>query len=609
MNPNHAWCGLLIVGWLAGCSTTDSPDQGAGQDAGMNDPDAGRTQDLGAPDMGTGPLDTGVAYDAGPGSGSLDGTSLEGLSVQWSGDIAVCNAWRENDSLEQEIAAKVRLELKESPRVSLDQAHLQSAFLSGGRTMRSPVSGGQEVVDMAVVQTTLRDYEVRDPAGNSSLSAVLEHRLASGAIIEEYLSVYRQRGDTSPVVYGTGYEVAFGYRAPGASSLEGIYMEPCGGAEELESAVEVLVGRNNEHAITVTRYFDTLATFAGSYPVQLKAHAVKLSDRPWDTEWVRGFWAHTYSAQHHNWFENTRLDFRGDLGRYETIFEPFDRGDMLGINETIARIDLKELAAWDVTPTIEMEILDLQTGNTRLETFSTDGRWRLVDTRRTTEAERFSCPGAQVVTLSTEELSYGFHLVNCGDEFNVSKLIPISFLHEPEQIGQAVEGAALQEVVIDGRPGIRAQVGNSQVEISKGTEEYYFVTVLDESSQPVMKSLMYEHALADPRSVDEVHAFEGQGVRLEFTRRWVSLGVGESYIYAPRRFSLSFDGVAEEVLAWDRMVYTNSHHNWADRFEAVQGGLRMTWETQFLPQERHTIQVIRESDGVEVLPQTEVSKL
>jgi hypothetical protein len=88
-------------------------------------------------------------------------------------------------------------------------------------------------------------------------------------------------------------------------------------------------------------------------------------------------------------------------------------------------------------------------------------------------------------------------------------------------------------------------------------------------------------------------------------RRWVFQGVGNSGIYAPVSFDLSFDGQTHQVEAWDRMTYTNTHHNWDDQLIAETDTLRVFWMVLGFGQE-YTVRAERISDGVEVLPPTTI---
>ena len=196
---------LLAISTLlsVACGSTDTQpvdsgtpdaaaDAGVTLDSGPSDSgasnDAGHTPDAGSGDTGAGrdvgPRDVG-SVDAGPGSENLVGTSLEGIQIQWNGALELCSSWRESRTFQQELDQKIHVTIPPHFRASLGDGHLAAATLEAGVARRSPF--GADHHDLAGVSSTLTEYELRDPEGDTSLSAVIRHDLgAAGALQESY---------------------------------------------------------------------------------------------------------------------------------------------------------------------------------------------------------------------------------------------------------------------------------------------------------------------------------------------------------------------------------------------------------------------------------------
>ncbi len=93
---------------------------------------------------------------------------------------------------------------------------------------------------------------------------------------------------------------------------------------------------------------------------------------------------------------------------------------------------------------------------------------------------------------------------------------------------------------------------------------------------------------------------------MRLVRRWAGPGVGESALYAPVRFELSFDEQSHTVDAWDRLEYENTHHNWNDSLEARTDDLALFYNVRWNNGLTHTVRAVRISDGAEVLAETEI---
>jgi hypothetical protein len=95
---------------------------------------------------------------------------------------------------------------------------------------------------------------------------------------------------------------------------------------------------------------------------------------------------------------------------------------------------------------------------------------------------------------------------------------------------------------------------------------------------------------------------------MRLLRRWAGQGVGESSIYAPLSFQLTFGGATHFVDAWDRFAYTNTHHNWQDQLEARTDTLTLFWTVTFESGPLvHRVRAVETTSGQEVLPETVIT--
>lgn len=613
---------------LAACGDDEAPpDAGTNHDALPGDaaPDAGIADlgldaalgDGGRPDaagLDVGFRDVGTV-DAGPGSENLIGTSLEGITIEWDEPLELCTRWMENAPLEDELARKVHITLPPHFRPSLGDGHLASLTLDAGRVRRSPLAVDQLEVAEHLTRSRLTEYTLREPNGNTSLFASIDHELDDGAILVEQYNVYRQRGDTRPVRFESGgYEAAFAY-IPASVPNGGLSLERCGGEPELEPQIGVISLRNGERRGTALRQYRSTLSFAGSYPVQLETSIFVFSDRPWQQFRAAGFWAHTYSAQHHNWFEDTLVDFTRDLGWYETVYEPYLDGRVT-TDRMLLRARTLELNAWEVSPRAELEWLDLATGQVSTETWTVEsgGFWHQVEAKLLAGMTT-ACAQPEVLSFTDYGLERGLQLVTCPSNdalgFVVHRAVPFSFFEEPTLVGAYLEGEDLVATTIDGRPGYVIHVGQHRVEISRSDAQYFFMTIKTAGGAVVSNFLTQPwdlHGYFDPTDRDELISGQGAGgVSMLLRRRWAGQGVGESSLYAPISFELSFGGQTHFVDTWDRLAYTNTHHNWMDELEARTDTLSLFWKVRFENGPlAHSVRAVVTQTGEEVLPETEL---
>lgn len=615
---------LLALALTACGDDAGDPDAGAdatpgdaAADAGATDAgstDAGRT-DLGTPDAGRpdlGSRDVGTV-DAGPGAENLIGTSLEGIVVEWDEPLELCTRWMEGAPLEDELARKVHITVPPHFRPSLGDGHLANLTLTGGRVRRSPLAADQLEVAQHLVRSRLTEYTLREPTGNTVLFASIDHELDDGAILVEQYSVYRQRGDTRPVRFESGgYEASFAY-VPASVPNGGLSLERCGGEPELEPHINAISLVNGTRRGTALRQLKSQPTFAGSYPVQLETSIFVFSDRPWQQFRAAGFWAHTYSAQHHNWVENTEVDFTRDLSWYETVYEPY-LANRVTMDRMLLRARTLDLNTWEAAPRAELEWLDLATGQVSTETWTVEsgGFWHQVEAKLLAGMTT-ACAQPEVLSFSDYGLERGLQLVTCPNDsplgFVAHRAVPFSFFEEPSLVGAYLEGEDLVATTIDGRPGYVIRVGQHRVEISRFDAQYFFMTIKTQGGAVVSTFLTQPidlHGYFDPSGRDELISGQGAGgVRMRLVRRWAGQGVGESSIYAPVTFQLEFGGQTHFVDTWDRLAYTNTHHNWADELEAKTDELTLIWKVRFENGPLvHSVRAVRTAGGEEVLPET-----
>ena len=580
---------LSLSAWA--CSSEPSDNLGprdAGADAGL---DAGA--DGGPVDLGPDP--------------SLDGTTLEGIEVRWTEPIELCTAWLPGRTITTELALKVHLSLGPEPRPSLGRDHLAAATLSRGQLRLGPLAGQQSAI--ADVSSRLTRYELHDPSGNTSLNAEVQHTLPSGILTENFL-VSRQVGDRSPVQLGAGDEHHFHFTPNGRT--DGTALEPCGGPPGLEPAMFVLSAGSGAQAISILRFANTREVQVGSAPMVPTGGLLQLAAQPYDLIPFSGFWSQTYAASHHNWEEASLFDFTRDLGLYETVFEPLDRGGSPLRSEVVARVALDNVGGPGGNGgSITVTTLDTSNRQEREDTFATPRGWVRVDAPHL-QAGFQDCAGAQVQTLVTGTNSV-LQIFTCPEAnnpgFSLRRVVPVLFSADPSVTGQRFEGAAITPVVVDGRSGFEVALDALRVRITKNPpDEFFFVDVLDAGGNSLESSLAYPVDYTRPWREDEVLSFANndRSLQVEVRRRWAAQGVGESSIYAPVSWRLQFDGQTHQVEAWDKLDYTNTHHNWGDVLVAQGDGLTMRWEVRFGNGLSYYVGVTRDADGAVLVPETQV---
>lgn len=610
MNPSPRVLSLVVLQCALGCSS--GPVIGVDRDA---EPDAGTSPDAGSsPDAGNNPdasaaRDGGVQLDAS--DDSLRGTTLEGVRIDWPDTLELCSRWREGLSIDAELANKAHVSLKPALRPSLAQAALTGLHLGGGLVRRSPFA--DRIQDLSVLDPVgiLSHYELTNPSGDTSLEANIEYEIADLGILVEQLNVTRVRGmPAAPVIAGDdNFEHHFYLYTPGAH--DGTPLERCGGPATLGPSVQVLVGSNAGHSFTITRFLRTREAFAGSFPVNLSSVSVHDSAQLDQRTTAFGYWSQTYAAAHHNWNEGSVIDFTRDLRLYHSVIEPYRSRGVQSIASLVTGVQLSPDSG--TLSNFAVDTLTLATGNTVREAFQVSRGWAEVGTPILERQFRQRCAAGRVITVRDEALGNAFQLLTCprsaAPGFSLEGLVPVGFDAVPEAVGLEIPASAITEHTVDARPAFSMAISGYTLTIGVGALDQYFVYVRDPQGQTRQPFVFAGPLEEDPQ--DETLKFHtaDQAVSVEVVRRRAGQGVGESTIYAPVRFALRFGGVLHEVEAWDRLAYTNSHHNWADVLVAKGGGLTMSWSVRFENGPLlYRVRAVRDADGVEVLPPTDVAE-
>jgi hypothetical protein len=598
---------LLVVASLCACDDgggedTPTPDAGATPDAGP-DPDAGGPDpDAGGPDPDAGP-----EPDAGP--DPIDGTPLDGIALRWSRPLVLCNQFTEYAPLDEERARKVRVTLPPQADGTLRRLDL-------GRPLQSiVVEHGPLAAERwhAPADTpTVTMFQVQDNPNGTLLNAVIEHDLGPAGTLQQGIGVFRDEGETADLDAGDG-EITWAWWPAGADPEgQGAYLRPCDGPPDLEDVEEVLVARGGERTMVVRRFRrgSTGEFSAGSEPMFIHEHVVALSDVPEQTFAARDVFSFTYAAEHHNWNEDTHVDFTRDLVHHALYFGDRPQIDRFA-GEVVREVFLDDMNPIDSTSRARAVLQHMETDQRRTLEFDDVGPWTRVDRNALLRRIEGSCDGAAVTTLAWWQGSA--RLLTCANDaapgFTLVGLVPLELAAEPAATGTVFEGAAIRPVTIEGRAGYEATVGSHRVTVTRRPgDTWYFVRVFDRDGEVVTDALA-EPVDGAPRHFpdDVLEAATGDGaVSMKLVRRWGAQGVGESAIYAPVAFALTFGGRTYLADAFDAFDYTNTHHNWNDRLTATVGDVQIHWKVAYDLDEgglEHTVW----ATGGAALPETAVT--
>jgi len=389
----------------------------------------------------------------------------------------------------------------------------------------------------------------------------------------------------------------------------------------MNDAVNVISAFEGGRSVTVIRYWRSAPTMAGSFPVYILAHEAVFSDRPWQSFDAHGFWTQTYAAQHHNWFEDTLVDYTRDLRWYHYLFKPGAVGAVSG--DFLARLDLRGLASWSGTPSIDASFRALDTGLDSTVVYAPGTEWDEVNWRPVGDSLQMglelTCADGEILTFGYAVEGYWLRFLTCprvpAPGFDLHALVPVVFEHDAHHAGVQFTGAAVTPITVPGA-GFEADLGNATVRIWQQSPTLLGVDVRNSSSVELYSNLLTSRQMARDATVgapepwdEELRANDGAGVSMALLRRYVGLGGGNTSIFAPVRFELTFDGVTYIADSMDLLDYTWVHHNDSDSLVASDGTLNLFWR-QGWDAGLGYVDIVRAetTGGVEVLPETQLTR-
>jgi hypothetical protein len=539
--------------------------------------------------------------------GTLDGTRLAGVTVAWPAPIELCTAWREGSPLTDELAYKVRITLPVNARPGLTRAALDAAALDAPVVMRSPYLDDSH---RPTATSTVSRWEVQRFDTYDTLLAAVDHTLPDLGTLSEQYQVSRLDTPSPVTITATPGDVSFWWTPTGKDTAH--HLIPCDAPDTYELAVEALVAEHDGVHATALRFYRTLytETSGGSYAVHLEATQLYISNRPWLIDQARGFWAHTYVAQHHNWNDDTLVDFSRDLSGWQLAFKPLAKGNPIQAG-TISKIEYLDTHSDSLG---DLRVTRLATDGTPSATnFEALARPRRVDANYLARAYDHLCPTPTVGVAGWSDSRA--QLVFCPSTSHPSGMtlvavVPVMWRLDPKQAGLPADGAKI--TALSGRPGWSAAVGTSRVVVEPKPDNVFLVDFIDAQGE-VDTGLWGELAPLTPEAGydDPVHAAsDDDAIEVRVDRVWVAQGVGHSAIFAPASFELRWGDRVDRVVAWDAIDYTNTHHNWYDSLVATtHDGLQLHWKVNFDlfgdTGLTHFVWVT-DDDGTTLLPETTV---
>ncbi|MFC1610727.1 hypothetical protein ACFL6C_07205 [Myxococcota bacterium] len=554
--------------------------------------------------------DTHVVYcPDGPSDEPICGTMLEDLGLEWSDGLVLCNRWTENASLDWETSHKVRVTIPAQSRTSLHRGAMEQWRIADITIERGPLAAEQW--HPSPTRATVVDYQLTSADDFIQLHAQLEYDLGDAGTLQELVTVYRRPENPSPFVYSADQET-FWYQAVDWETA--VPVVTCQGQHETEpDAAQVLVAERQGRRLSIAR-FGIVHWDGMSLSWIPEAAVVRLDDTSWVIFVARGYWTQVFSAMHHGFGEQALVDFGRDPVVYYLLQHPDLRWPSMGPMPTQIRISAAGVdvdwidnegtasqETWSLLPPGNPEIFDSFWSRV-------DGGWRL--------RSMASCDEPEMWLLQEDAGPYvpihpafAFNALVCLQEsspgFSLEALIPITFQPDFSEIGTVRE--EIVSFAESGRTGYRVVVGASFVEVARldgQANEQINVRVLDAGgAETTSFSSDPGESLSADLAVDErlCGKNELQGVDAQLVRRWISVGEGRSALYAPLSFQLTLGEETLLVDGWDRLDYSNTHHNWQDRLEATTDNLRLIWQ-QDGPAHRHVR--VETLDGVETLGQT-----
>lgn len=604
-----AWVGAVVL-VLGALTWSACPDDGNGSE--VDTLDADDTSDVEVSD--TSPdsldstdsedgLDTNPDTDTSQGR-TVEGTSLEGVEIAWPGELTLCSSWSESASLADEKARKVRVIVPAQTRTTLDEDALTAGRMVGLVVRTSPFATGR--LEAATTSSRVTSWQVLQAGGGGhTFSATVEHELSgkAGTLFGQY-TLARSPGAPNDVVVEAGsMEVTFAWR-PFGSSLQPARLERCDGDPAFEDAVSVVTGWDGREWVTVLRFWRTRVggIDAGSYPVEIVGHRIVNSKVPWYPTEVRGFWAHTYVAEHHNWNDATEVDLAGDIGHWHHTLPNRAEG-----MEVLSRVVFEGVFGFD---TAALQLEHLTDSGPVVSRFAVEDarEFPRVDAAHLGRQFAERCSGEEAEVLAAGGSDHLAQVVFCGGARpEAVALVPVVWGSDPGLIGTVVEVGSSEANAWS------FEVGTRDVTVFLRPDDFIELLVLDEAGELVMQS--YEPRwplwLPEPRTSPVVAegVVGGVEVALEIGRQWVTFGVGKSQIWAPTHFTVRHGDRTWHIESWDRLDYTNTHHNWEDELIGeADDGTSLRWKTSFMNGKPNLL-TITGPQGEVILGETVLPKL
>jgi len=596
---------LALLLPLAAC-----PDDGATTpDTGdTTTPDTPDTADTELPEDTSLPDDTGLPDDTDttlPGR-TVAGTALEGVTIAWPSRMTLCSDWNEGASLADEKARKVIIEVPAQTRTTLDEDALRAGRFEGLVVRTNPFANGLFRPSSSAERTSTTTWQLLDGSGgDDSLAVTVEHPLEgkAGTLIETY-NVGRADGTPAAVdVTPESFEVTFAYQ-PWGSTLQPVRLVRCGGAPDFEDAVSVVHATSGKDWVTLLRFWRTPpggGFDAGSYPVALVGHRIISSDTPWWPTEVDGFWSHTYAAQHHNWDDATEVDLTRDLRHYHGTFR-----ERTPETEPISKVVFEGLLGFDDGAVTVERTTDSGVVSKRY-TVADPRSFIRVDAAKLARTYATACQGPAPDIYAAGGSDHLVQVLFCGGARpSVVGLVPVIWSSDPTFIGQRFD----PHTSASGEWSFA--MGTRSVTVFSRPDDMLELLINDELGELVMQAVEPRGPLAMkapwfmPVTAEAVVA--GEPLSFELERIWVTYGVGKSQIWAPTHFTVTYAGTTWHIESWDRMAYTNTHHNWEDELSAeADDGTTLHWKTSFFDGTPNIL-TITGPGGEVILPPTVLRK-
>jgi hypothetical protein len=232
----------------------------------------------------------------------------------------------------------------------------------------------------------------------------------------------------------------------------------------------------------------------------------------------------------------------------------------------------------------------------------------------------YTCADGEILTVGYAFEGYWLRFLTCprvaAPGFTLQTLVPVVFEHDAHHAGVQFTGAAITATTVGSDAGFEVDLGNATVRIWEQSPTLLGVDVRNSSDAELYSNSMLTRQAARDATMnvpqpwdEELRANDGAGVSMVLVRRFVGLGGGNTSIFAPVRFELTFDGTTHIADSMDLLDYNWVHHNDADSLDANDGTLNLFWRLGY-----HAtlgwVDLVRAetTSGVEVLPETELTR-